>query len=198
MSEPVVEPPADPAPKDGDKPADPPPPDWQAEAEKWQALARKHEDRSKANAEAAKELEKVRREQLTETEKAIAAARDEERGKVTTEFARRLAAERFRGLATAAGVPADDITADLEDRDLSRYVDPATGEPDDTRIAAAVKRLTPSRPAGVSPADLGQGSRGGADALPLAEQIRAAEKAGDWKTAMTLKGRLVAQAAGKA
>lgn len=54
---PPADPPQPPAGPPAGPPADPPQPpadtDWQAEAEKWKGLARKHEDRAKANAAAA-------------------------------------------------------------------------------------------------------------------------------------------------
>lgn len=52
-------------------------PDWKAEAEKFKALSRKHEQRAKQNASAAKELDELKVAQLTEQEKAVKEARDE-------------------------------------------------------------------------------------------------------------------------
>ncbi len=45
-------------------------PDPQAEVEKWKALARQHETRAKSNADAAKELEKIRENQKSAEQKA--------------------------------------------------------------------------------------------------------------------------------
>ena len=42
---------------------------WQAEADKWKTLARKHETTAKANAEAAERLAKLEESQKTESEK---------------------------------------------------------------------------------------------------------------------------------
>lgn len=53
--------------------------DHQAEAEKWKALARKHEGQAKANADAAKELEKIREGQKTAEQKAADKAAEIER-----------------------------------------------------------------------------------------------------------------------
>lgn len=113
--------------------------DWKAEADKWQALARKHEDRSKANAGAAKELADLRKSAMTEQEKAVAEA--EERGKTTarTESSKRLARAEFR--AEAAGV-VDKKALDgfLEYADLTKFVG-EDGEPDSKAITAAVKKI---------------------------------------------------------
>lgn len=48
--------------------------DWEAEAEKWKALARKHEDRAKENHEKVKAFDKIQEENMTDAEKAKARA----------------------------------------------------------------------------------------------------------------------------
>jgi hypothetical protein len=45
-------------------------PDWKAEAEKWKALSRKHEDQAKANADAARRLREAEDAEKSELEKA--------------------------------------------------------------------------------------------------------------------------------
>lgn len=94
--------------------------DWQAEADKWKALARKHEQQSKANAEAAQRLAAIEDEQKSEGEK----------------FAERLAAAEKRAtaaeakalrfeVAAAKGVPANLVrflTGDTEE-DLAKAAD---------------------------------------------------------------------------
>jgi hypothetical protein len=127
-----------------------------ADVEKWQKLARKHEDRAKANADAAKELERIKREALPEQERlvaeAIAAARAEvlnEVGSVRVDDAVKLA---------AAGRPVD-VEALLEGLDRSRFL--VDGQPDAAAITAWVDRIAPApdpdAPTGVM--DLGQGAR---------------------------------------
>lgn len=131
-------------------------PDWKAEAAKWKELARKNEARAKANADAATKFEEFRKSQMSEQDLAIAAARDEATNATRREFFGRLAEERFRGAALAAGVDPAVIEEDLGDRDISKLYDPETGELNTARIESAVKRLAPKRTA----ADLGQGARG--------------------------------------
>lgn len=59
--------------------------DWQADADKWKALARKHEEQAKANAAAAKRLAEIEAAQKTQAEKdaeektALARERDDAR-----------------------------------------------------------------------------------------------------------------------
>lgn len=116
-------------------------PDHKAEAEKWKAQARKHEQRAKANAAAAKELAKLKREGMSEVEKkvdeAVAAARAEERVKSGVRVA------RSAFLAAAKGRLSDPKEV-VEDINLKKYVDDE-GEVDDEAIAALVDKLAPTR-----------------------------------------------------
>lgn len=79
--------------------------DWKAEAEKYKALARKHEGRAKTNATAAKELEQFKTDQLSEQEKAVKAARDEGYTEGRSKGDQRLI--RAEVIAAAAGKAAD-------------------------------------------------------------------------------------------
>lgn len=81
-------------------PADPPEPqdDPKAELEKWKAQARKHEERAKANAAAAKELERLKREGMSDQDKAVAEAKAQARAEALKETA----AERVGDAAVAA------------------------------------------------------------------------------------------------
>lgn len=124
---------------DGDKGDDTT--DHKSAAEKWKAQARKHEQRAKANAEAAKELAKIKREGMSELDKkvdeAVAAARAEERVKSGVRVA------RSAFLAAAKGRLADPAEV-VEDINLKRYVDD-DGEVDDDAIAALVDKLAPNK-----------------------------------------------------
>lgn len=51
--------------------------DWKAEAQKWEKRAKADADKAKANAAAAAELQKLQQAQMSEHEKALAAARTE-------------------------------------------------------------------------------------------------------------------------
>lgn len=104
MSEPTPEPIVTPTPEPP-KPAPPVPAgdvtDWKAEAEKWKALSRKHEDAEKANADKARRLDEIEESQKTELEKAAARAAAAEARAAEIE-ARAVRAE----VAAAKGVPA--------------------------------------------------------------------------------------------
>lgn len=113
-ADPPTDPPADPSPDKGGAGTDP-----VAEAEKWKALARKHEDRAKANANAAKELEELKAAQMSETEKAVAEAEKRGRTAATSEFGERLAAAEIKAALTGV---VTDPAAIVEDLNLGRYV----------------------------------------------------------------------------
>ncbi|MFE9624287.1 hypothetical protein [Streptomyces sp. NPDC006527] len=116
---------------------------WKAEGLKPAQIAerlkasRKWEQRAKKNSEAATELARLKREGMSETEAAVAAARAEERVK----GGERIARSAF--LAAAKGRipnPAEVV----EDINLKKYVDDE-GDVDDEAIAALVDKLAPSK-----------------------------------------------------
>jgi hypothetical protein len=72
------------------------PVDLAAEAEKWKALAQKHEQRAKANASAAQELEKFKQQSMTDAEKAVAEAEKRGQQQAADRYASRLVDEAFR------------------------------------------------------------------------------------------------------
>lgn len=114
---------------------------WKAEGLKPGQIAarleasRKWEERAKRNKDAAAELARLKREGMSETEAAVAAARAEERVK----GGERIARSAF--LAAAKGrIP--DPKAVVEDINLRKYVDDE-GDVDDDAIAALVDKLAP-------------------------------------------------------
>lgn len=134
--------------------------DWKAEAEKFKALHRKQEERAKANAAAAKQLETLRRESMTEQEKAVAEAVEKARSETMREFGGRLVEAEVRAAVAARPVDAEAL---LEGLDRSRFLTD-DGEPDRDAIAKWVDRIAPapsdedSQPTQGFP-DLGQGAR---------------------------------------
>jgi hypothetical protein len=132
--------------------------DLAAEVDKWRAQARKHEDRAKANAAAAKELEQLRASMMTDQEKAVAEATAAARAETLVEMGGKLAAAEIR--AAAAGRLDDTQLATLIDGiDPARFVTD-TGEVDTDRVRTFVDGIAPAatdQPAGVP--DIGQGNR---------------------------------------
>lgn len=127
--------------------------DLQAEVDKWKALSKKNEDRAKANATAAKELEDLKAKSMSEQEKAVATAKEEGKTEARRESALRLVDAEVRAAAAGRKV---DVDALLEGLDRTRFVDD-DGEPDTKGISAWLDKLAPKD----GRVDLGQGARGG-------------------------------------
>lgn len=140
-----------------------------ADAAKWKDLARKHEDRAKANANAAKELDAFKAQTMTDHEKAVEAARNEGRDETRRTLATRLVDSEVRVAATGRNV---DVDALLEGLDRARFMDD-NGEPKTDEIRAWMDRVAPVVPDEEPPpakgrVDLGQGVRPSKDStLPL-------------------------------
>lgn len=128
--------------------------DWKAEAEKFKALARKHEDRAKANSTAAKELEELKTASMNDQEKAVALARIEARTEALRDVGAKLVDAEVRAAAAGRNV---DIDALLEGLDRSRFIDD-DGDAKRDEIVAWVDRIAPADE--TFSVDLGQGARG--------------------------------------
>lgn len=115
--------------------------DHKAEAEKWKALAKKHETRAKSNAGAAKELAELKRKGMSDTEKAVdeavAAAVAQERVKAGEKVARSAFLAAAKGRIENAKDVADEIN-------LRKYVDDE-GEVDEDAIGELVDKLAPKQ-----------------------------------------------------
>lgn len=109
------------------------PVDYQADRDKWKALARKHENEKKAQA---KELESLRAQGMSESEKLIADA--EERGKafVRNEMLADLARAKLAAKAASAGANIDSL---IDVIDVAKLID-ADGVNDEA-ITALVESL---------------------------------------------------------
>jgi hypothetical protein len=130
--------------------------DLQAEVLKWREMARKNEASAKANADAAKELAKLKRQGMGETERAVAEAVAARESELRIEYGAQLARS---ALAEALGdrLPADAKAALLDGIDYGRFLD--DGDVDTEAVAAfATKAIPETKPGQLSP-DLGQGAR---------------------------------------
>lgn len=106
-----------------------------------------------------KELAKIRRTSLSESERAVEEARLEGRASAAVEFGKRLARSEFDSIAGRRNADVD-TSAVLEYVDLARFVG-EDGEPDSKAIAEAVERLVPESSGAAQappPLDLGQRS----------------------------------------
>lgn len=128
----------------------------QAEIDKWKAAARKHEDRAKANANAAKELEQVKQASMSDQEKAVELAKAQARTEALLEVAVDRVDDSVKLACAGRNV---DVDALLEGLDRTRFVTD-DGKPDTDAITAWVDRIAPKSDQPYQ-ADLGQGSRAG-------------------------------------
>lgn len=152
--------------------------DWEAEATKWRDLARKHEERAKANATAAKELEQVRQQSMSDQEKAVAAARAEGLAEGMATGAAKVVRAEIRA-AAAGRLSADQLTTLLEGINLAAFLGD-DGEVDEPKVARFVDGIAPKpdedEGSGTFP-DLGQGARGGQNAALNGDPLLRALKA---------------------
>lgn len=162
----------DPTPTDGGTPADMADvlAAKDAEIEKWKGLSRKHEERSKANADAAKELETAKTAAMSDQEKAVAEAVAKARTETLAEVGATLVDAEVKAAAAGRTV---DVEALLEGLDRKRYLTDE-GKPDTDAITKWVNRIAPEAPADEGqkpgagprlPVDIGQGQRG--STMPL-------------------------------
>lgn len=109
-----------PDPKDAPQDA-PKDPDYKAEAEKWKALARKHEAQAKANADKAKKLDELEDASKSEVEKATAKVTEAEKRAQEAELrALRLEIAAEKGLTPAqakrlVGTNREELEADADE-----------------------------------------------------------------------------------
>ncbi|WP_143658558.1 hypothetical protein [Streptomyces sp. IMTB 2501] len=124
----------------------------QAEIDKWKALSRKNEDRFK---QASTELEGFRQSQMTDTEKAIEAAKVEARNAALSEVGTKLVNAELRAASSAAGVP----LPGAEYLNLDSFVG-EDGSPDSARIEAFVSSLPKPNSAPSYAQNIGLGRQG--------------------------------------
>lgn len=162
------DPPPDPPP-DPDPPGPPPDPevDHEAEAAKWRSLARKHEERAKANAKAQKELDDLKAASATEQDRAVLAAKAEGRSEALSSVGTKLVDAELR--AAAAG-RLDDKQRDalIEGLDRSRFLND-DGDVDTDKVKALIEGIAgPKSDKDTKPPfpNLGQGRRPVGDPTP--------------------------------
>lgn len=143
--------------------------DSTAEVEKWKALARKNEERAKANAAAAKELEELRKTMMSDQERAVEEAKAAGRAETLAEVSAELVAASIT--AAAAGRLAPE-----QIEKLVANINPLNFLGEDGRVSAPlvaefVDGIAPTNnePASPPPLDLGQGTRGAPPALNSSE-----------------------------
>ena len=138
--------------------------DWQAEAEKWKALARKHEERAKANATADEAARRLQAE-LEQTQSNATTDLDKLKAEVAELAAAREAEARARREAEVRAAAAGKLA---DPSDALRLLDVDSLDTPDA-INAAVAALVESKPylAGGTPKRF----EGSADAGPRGDEV---------------------------
>lgn len=120
--------------------------DWEAEAEKWKSLARKHEGNARTNADAAKRLAAIEEQNKTELERAVDKAAQEARAQYATVANARLIRSEVKAAAAALGFhdPAD-AAVQLRDSfgDIPVSED---GDVDEKAVKALIEKLASEKP----------------------------------------------------
>ena len=151
----------------------------QAEVEKWKSLSRKNEQQAKANVAAAKELEEIKKSQLSDTERLIEQTRTETARQIRREFATKLvdaelkSALQGRVMEAGALLSFDKSTFILED-----------GNIDSEAVQSWVEAH--SKTTEIPAPDLGQGNRG---KNPSKAQIRSRDELANMSPADILQAR---------
>lgn len=149
--------------------------DAEAEAERWKASSRRHEGSAKANADAAKQLETLRQQNMTETERAVAEAEQRGRMAALREVGGELVKAELR--ATATGVlDAKAVDVLVSGLNVAAFLN-EDGTVDKASVAAFVKGIAPTKESAATDPrfpDLGQGNRNTAlnDQDPLLRDIK--------------------------
>jgi len=162
-------------------PVTPPPEkgEGQSDAAYWKAQADKQERRAKANAEAAKELERLKRNSMSEQERAAAEAADKATSEVTARLGGRLVRAEMRNAADGR-LSAEQVDALAARIDVTAFLT-KDGDVDDAAVTEFIHSISPPPPpsnglGGPVFPDLAQGARGGALPLngdPLERDLRA-------------------------
>lgn len=134
--------------------------DHAAELDKWKAQVRKHEERAKANAAAAKELEEFKRATMSDQEKAVSEAVTKATADAMVRVGSKLVDAEVKVALAGRSV---DVEALLDGLDRSRFLSD-DGEPKVDDIAAWADRIAPrpdpnAPPPTRQPVDMGQGAR---------------------------------------
>lgn len=136
------------------------------------AERRARRDAEKAHKEATAELDNLRKQSMTDQERAVAEAREVGRTEALTAMGGRLVEAEFR-VAAAGRIPTGTLDRILAAIDSKPFVD-SSGQPDSKAIQEFVEGIAPAARE-PDPIDMGQGSRGQPHALnsdPLLRDLK--------------------------
>ena len=150
-----------------------------AELDKWKSMSRKNEQNAKANAQAAKELEEIKKSQLTDQEKLIEQTKEETAKAIRSEYATKLVDAELKAQLSGKVLEGGAILS----FDKNAFVTD-DGNIDAEAIQAWVEAN--SKTTDIPAPDLGQGARG---KNPSKSQIRSREELENMTPAQILEAR---------
>lgn len=150
-----------------------------AEVDKWKSLSRKNEQQAKANLAAAKELEEIKKSQLSDTERLIAETKEQTALSVRREFAGKLVDAELKSQLNGRLLDAGALLS----FDKSSFIDD-DGNPNTEAIQSWVEAH--SKTTDTPAPDLGQGTRGN---NPSKAQIRSRDELQNMSPAEILQAR---------
>lgn len=129
---------------------------WKFHAQKWEGFARDRKDYAKVK----KELDDIKRSQMSDQERAIDEARAEARTEALQESGTRLVEARLAGALEGRGLEVDQVQERLQFVDLSKFLT-SDGEVDAALVSNFLDGVAPSEePQRQVWPDMGQGRRG--------------------------------------
>lgn len=150
-----------------------------AEVDKWKSLSRKNEQQAKSNMAAAKELDEIRKSQLTDTEKLIEQTKSETTQSVRREFATKLVDAELKAHLNGRVVDSNALLSFEKSAFITE-----DGNIDSEAIQSWVEAH--SKETGAPAPDLGQGARG---KNPSKSQIRSRDELANMSSADILQAR---------
>lgn len=151
----------------------------QAEVEKWKSLSRKNEQQAKSNLAAAKELEEIKKSQLSDQERLVAEAKEQAASEVRREFASKLVDAELKAQLNGRILDGGALLTFEKSSFITE-----DGNIDSEAIQSWVEAH--SRNSEIPAPDLGQGSRGN---NPSKAQIRSRDELQNMSPSEILQAR---------
>lgn len=126
----------------------------------WKHKARKHESRAKSAEDYDQikaELDQLKAERMTESEKAVEEAKKEARKEAASEFGPKMAGVALRMALASRGIEAEEIDSKLSYVDFAKFLD-NNGEVDSVKVQGYLDDIAPQQRQGQW-LDMGQGRR---------------------------------------
>lgn len=172
-----------------------------ADVEKWKSLSRQNEDKWKSASAAQKELEELKKANLSEQERLVEDAKTSARAEALKDFGSRLVGAEIRA-KVGSRLTDEKLSGLMEGMALEKFLTEA-GEVNTDKVASFVLAILPEAPDGGAPAGTGLNGVQGAKEDPnggredIDSLIAAARKRGDVREALRLNNLKLMEAMNK-